>query len=110
MPRRAVIASFFSFISIYYEIVPVVAYGKPCYPSDPTGNNPQNPCLPYPPAGIRSDSFVQGVGLPVIEIPTIQNPSGKELVKPNGFWTNSNSSGTTRLLRTSAGDEYIIRK
>lgn len=87
---------------------PVIS--RPCYPTDPTGNNPQNPCLIYPPPGISSDSFVQGEARPVRELPTITRPSGQILIRPTGFWTGSETGGNSRIIRTSAGKVYQINK
>jgi hypothetical protein len=100
----------FALAAFYFAFTDDLVGSKPCYPSDPTGNNPQNPCLSYPPAGIDSNSFIKGVALPVIQTPTKLSPTGREIVNPNGFWTNSDVSGKTRLLKTSNGEEYVVPK
>ena len=87
------------------------AFGSPCYPTDPTGNNPDNPCLVYPPPGIRSDSFVRGEARPVRETPTVANPAGQILIAPRaGFWTGSQTTGSTRTITTNNGHTYTLNK
>lgn len=79
---------------------------SPCYPSDPTGSNPQNPCLVYPPPGIAADSFVTGVGRPIRELPTIIHPSGKVIVSPNGYWSGSATRNGQRTVTTNSGQSF----
>jgi len=81
---------------------------SPCYPTDPTGNNPQNPCLQYPPPGIRSDSFVQGHARPVRELPSIRNTAGRILVGPAGYWTGSETKNNLRVVRTNKGKIFTF--
>jgi hypothetical protein len=92
--------------SLFVGIMQIVfssSIAGPCFPNDPTGNNPQNPCLPYPPPGIRSDSFVEGNARPVTEFPTIQNPSGRVLASPSGYWAGSSTSEGVRTVKTNDG-------
>ena len=83
-----------------------VVKAAPCYPTDPTGSNPQNPCLIYPPPGIAADSFVTGVGSPIRELPTISHPSGKVIVSPNGYWSGSDTRNGQRTVRTNSGQSF----
>jgi hypothetical protein len=80
-----------------------ISLASPCYPTDPTGNNPQNPCLQYPLPGISADSFVQGQAKPIREAPSIQNPAGRILAAPSGYWTGSETKDNTREIMTNQG-------
>ena len=93
------------FISISYQLTSI---GIPCYPTDPTGSNPRNPCLVFPPSGINANTFVQGIGRPVREIPTLMHPAGKEILRPAGFWSGSTTSGQQRVIRDSSGGSYTL--
>lgn len=100
---------------LYVFVVLVASLSRPsisgpCYPSDPTGSNPQNPCLVYPPPGISPDSFIQGDGLPVRELPTVQNPVGQLIVRPSGYWSGSTTSGQSRVIVDSTGNVYSLPK
>jgi hypothetical protein len=83
-------------------------YAEGCYPTDPSGNNPQNPCIQYPPPGIRSDTFVSGQARPVRSIPTINNPGGRILINPRGYWTGSQTSGSTRIIKVNTGRTFSL--
>jgi hypothetical protein len=88
-----------------------VAAARPCYPSDPTDNNPDNLCPVFPPPGVNPNTFVQGDARPVRAVPTVPNPSGRVLIDPRGgFWTGVQTQGQTRELETSRNQRYIIRK
>lgn len=97
-------------ILIVVNTIPLSVFSKPCEPNDPTGNNPNNLCFLFPPPGINSDSFVQGNGLPVRELPTVQNPQGNVILKPTGFWTGSSTSGSNRVITDSSGNQYSLPK
>lgn len=84
------------------------AFAQPCYPSDPGGNNPQNPCPLYPPPGIRSDSFVGGRAEPIREIPTVTNPAGRVIAAPSGYWSGSQAESGIRIIRTNQGKIYRL--
>lgn len=85
-------------------------HARPCYPSDPTGNNPDNLCPDYPPAGINPNTFVQGDARPVRALPTLPNPSGRILIQPRGgFWTGVQTQGDRRVLETSRNQTFTIR-
>jgi hypothetical protein len=87
------------------------AAARPCYPSDPTDNNPENICPVFPPPGVNPNSFVQGDARPVRAVPTVPNPAGRVLIDPRGgFWTGVQTQGQTRELETSRNQRYIIRK
>jgi hypothetical protein len=86
------------------------ASAQPCYPSDPTGNNPQNPCLVYPPPGVNPNTFIEGTGRPVRESPTVQHPDGKVILTPSGFWTGINTSGQTRVIKDSNSNIFTLPK
>ena len=86
------------------------ASAQPCYPSDPTGNNPQNPCLVYPPPGVNPNTFIEGTGRPVRESPTVQRPDGKVILTPSGFWTGINTSGQTRVIKDSNSNIFTLPK
>lgn len=84
---------------------------RPCYPSDPTDNNPENLCPVFPPPGVNPNSFVQGDARPVRALPTVPNPAGRILIDPRGgFWSGVQTQGATRELETSRNQRYIIRK
>jgi hypothetical protein len=102
-------ACLFTFLSIGVCCVGA-AVARPCYPSDPTGNNPDNLCPIFPPPGVNPNSFVQGDARPVRALPTVPNPSGRVLIDPRGgFWTGVQTQGQTRELETSRNQRYIIR-
>ena len=77
-----------------------------CYPSDPGGNNPQNPCPLYPPAGIRSDSFIRGHARPIRELPTVTNASGRVIAAPAGYWSGTQTENGIRSVKTNHGKTY----
>ena len=83
-------------------------YSRPCYPTDPTGNNPQNPCLVYPPPGINSNTFIQGDALPIRAIPTVGQPQGKILENPSGFWTGVKTENGSRVITTNNGEVFRL--
>ena len=99
-----------AFVSFIFILLNEKAVCRPCWPTDPTGNNPQNPCLTYPPPGVSSDSFVQGNGRPIRELPTVANPQGRVLIRPTGFWTEIQTSGSTRNVGTNNGRSYTLNK
>jgi len=99
----------FSFLSSSI-LVTAIAESKPCYPSDPTDNNNGNLCPAFPPNSITSESFRQGEGRPVRELPTITNPGGKIIVSPTGFWSGSEASGNSHTVRTNKGEVFIFPK
>ena len=102
------------FMIIYFLPLAIIAIpmaeSKPCYPSDPTGNNAENLCPAFPPNSITSESFRQGESRPVRELPTISNPAGKIIVNPSGFWSGSETSGNSRTVRTNTGQVFIFPK
>jgi len=84
----------------------------PCYPSDPTGDNPGNLCPPCPPFGmsIDSNSFVHGsatkrfYGPPVSPIqPGI--PVGVQSPK-DGYWTKITNQDRTSSMETNKGKTF----
>jgi hypothetical protein len=85
------------------------AFSQYCYPSDPGGNNPQNPCPVYPPPGIRSDSFISGHARPIRRIPTVINPSGRIIAAPTGYWSGSQTEDGVRSVKTSQGKTYRFK-
>lgn len=93
-----------TFVSVIHPGNPAAA--KPCYPSDPTGNNPQNPCPTFPPPGVRSDTFIGGQARPVREIPTVNSPTGRVIAAPSGYWTGSNSNNGVRTVTTNQGQVF----
>lgn len=95
------------FCSIHTLFTPS-ADAKPCYPSDPDYTNPGNLCPAFPPGSVSADSFRQGEGRPVRELPTLSNPAGKVILSPSGFWTGSESNGNFRTLRTNNGQIFLI--
>lgn len=106
---RAFISSSVSplFLLVFFQL-PTIA--SPCFPTDPTGNNPQNPCLVFPPPGVSSDTFIQGLGRPVREQPTVLHPEGRPILQPTGFWTGSTTTGQQRVIQDSSGKSYTLPK
>lgn len=107
--KLRLLACLFTFLPgtlIYFP----TSIAKPCYPTDPTGSNPDNLCLIYPPAGVQPNSFVHGVGSPVRELPTVQNPAGNPIINPKGFWTNSVTTDQGRTIKDSGGNTYNLSK
>lgn len=102
------VSGLFLFISITLICQIKSLKASPCYPTDPTGNNPQNPCLQYPPPGIRSDSFVQGHARPIRELPSIRNPAGSIIAGPSGYWTGSQTKNNLRVVRTNKGKVFTF--
>ena len=82
---------------------------EPCHPTDPLGLNSGNFC-PSQPSGLTSESFQPGLGRPYRALPTVQNPAGTILVRPKGFWTGIETSGSSRVIRESSGNSYQLSK
>lgn len=97
-------------LTILFAVFFSDAVARPCYPSDPTGNNSGNLCPITPASGIHSNSFVEGNARPIRAIPSIANPSGRILLRPKGFWTKVETKGQTRRVRSSRDQIYILKK
>ena len=87
-----------------------ILWSRPCYPSDPTGNNVGNLCPTFPPPGIRSDSFVKGEARPIRELPTQKHPDGRSIIRVRGYWEGSYTSGTSRTINTNRGETFRVKK
>ena len=83
---------------------------KPCLPTDPTNNNPDNYCPRFPVPGVSPDSFMTGGARPIRELPTVANPAGTIIVQPQGFYTEIKTEGSTRQIKTSSGQDFTFTK
>jgi len=99
---------------------------RPCFPSDPTGDNPGNLCLIYPTHGMSLDSetFRDGFasegfygpragprwpGTPLEDnhAPgTALDPNGQ---KANGYWTRLEASDGESRFVTNTGKEWKVK-
>ena len=83
----------------------------PCYPTDPTGLNPDNLCLLYPNPSINSNTFMQGESRPIRALPDISVPAGRVLIQPRGgYWTEIRTQDGGRQIQTNGGERFNIPK
>ena len=85
---------------------------KPCLPNDPTGDNPGNLCLKYPPFGmsIHSNSFMQGTATQGFYGPPVSPtqpgiPVGVQSPK-DGYWKRVNNQDGMSNMQTSKGKVF----
>jgi hypothetical protein len=95
---------------------------RPCFPSDPEGENPGNLCLTYPTHGmtLHSSSFRQGFASDgYYGTPTGPRSPGEPiepkhqpktpLDRKQGYWTQMNATSGESRVQTSTGKSWLLR-
>ena len=104
-------SSFYFFVFLFFLDSFNFVQALPCYPTDPTGLNPDNLCLLYPNPSINPNAFVQGEFRPIRALPDISVPAGRVLIQPRGgYWTEIRTQDGGRQIQTSGGERFNIPK
>lgn len=100
------------------------ALSQGCFPNDPSGLNPGNLCIEFPPSGISANSFTQGEGLVGYYGTTkafneqgfqqLGSPFGKQVQmvpKPpqNGYWKQIKATNGMTIIHSSTGDPKVFK-
>lgn len=109
--------TFFSFLiaslsSLCLVMSAQYVYARPCGLTDPEGDNPDNICHKYTfTPGVHTNAFRPGDGRPVRGLSTTSSPVGPIQIDPGkDFWTEIQTQGGSRKLKTSGNKSYIIPK